>query len=50
MKISQSLLFAYAAAQGEDRWGSTDYYSFNYELTFNNFDNTSDKALNGYLE
>jgi len=30
MKISQSLLFAYAAAQGEDRWGSTDYYSFNY--------------------
>ena len=30
MKISQSLLFAYAAAQGDDRWGSTDYYSFNY--------------------
>jgi len=30
MKISQSLLFAYAAAQGEDRWDSTDYYSFNY--------------------
>ena len=30
MKISQSLLFAYAAAQGEDRWSSTDYYSFNY--------------------
>jgi len=31
MKISQSLLFAFAAAQsGEDRWGSTDYYSFNY--------------------
>ena len=30
MKISQSLLFAYAAAQGENRWGSTDYYSFNY--------------------
>ena len=28
MKISQSLLFAFAAAQ--DRWGSTDYYSFNY--------------------
>ena len=28
MKISQSLLFAYAAAQ--DRWSSTDYYSFNY--------------------
>jgi len=30
MKISQSLLFAYASAQGDDRWGSTDYYSFNY--------------------
>jgi len=30
MKISQSLLIAYVTAQGEDRWGSTDYYSFNY--------------------
>merc|ERR1711970_1002745 len=30
MKFSQSLLFAVAAAQESDRWGSTDYYSFNY--------------------
>lgn len=34
MKISQSLLLAYATAQpqsiGQDKWASTDYYSFNY--------------------